>query len=114
MIALVLMMPLLCIYSDLVGILGGAFVGVGMYDIPLAQYYEQTLSALNLTHFSIGIIKSAVFAILIAISGCFHGMRADRSSSAVGYAATRSVVVGIVLIVVIDGIFAVITSVLKI
>jgi phospholipid/cholesterol/gamma-HCH transport system permease protein len=114
MIALVLMMPLLCIYSDLVGILGGAFVGVGMYDIPLAQYYEQTRSALNLTHFSIGIIKSAAFAILIAISGCFHGMRADRSASAVGYAATRSVVVGIVLIVVIDGIFAVITSVLKI
>jgi len=114
MIALILMMPLLCVYADIVGIMGGAFVGVGMYDIPLAQYYEQTRISLKLTHFYIGIIKSAVFAILIAISGCFHGMHVDRSASAVGYAATRAVVVGIVLIVITDGIFAVITSILKI
>jgi phospholipid/cholesterol/gamma-HCH transport system permease protein len=110
MLALVLMMPLLCIYADIVGIMGGAFVGVGMFDIPWSQYYEQTRSAVHLTHFSIGVIKSVAFAILIAISGCFHGMRTDRSASAVGYAATRSVVVGIVLIVVADGIFAVVTS----
>ena len=114
MLALILMMPLLCVYADIVGIMGGAFVGVGMYDISLSQYFEQTRSALNLTHFSIGVIKSIAFAILIAISGCFHGMRADRSASAVGYAATRAVVTGIVLIVVTDGIFAVITSVLGI
>jgi phospholipid/cholesterol/gamma-HCH transport system permease protein len=114
MIALIMMMPLLCIYADIVGIMGGAFVGVGMYDIPFAQYYEQTRISLKLTHFYIGIIKSAVFAILIAISGCFHGMHVDRSASAVGYAATRAVVVGIVLIVITDGIFAVITSILKI
>ncbi len=114
MLALILMMPLLCVYADIVGIMGGAFVGVGMYDISLSQYFEQTRSVLNLTHFSIGVIKSIAFAILIAISGCFHGMRADRSASAVGYAATRAVVAGIVLIVVTDGIFAVITSVLGI
>jgi phospholipid/cholesterol/gamma-HCH transport system permease protein len=113
-LALVLMMPLLCVYADIVGILGGAFVGVGMYDIPLVQYYEQTRASLSITHFSIGVIKSIVFAILVATSGCFHGMRSDRSASAVGYAATRSVVVGIVLIVVADGIFAVITSFLGI
>jgi phospholipid/cholesterol/gamma-HCH transport system permease protein len=113
-LALILMMPLLCIYADMVGILGGAFVGVGMSDIPAAQYYEQTRSAVHLTQFSIGVIKSMIFAILIALSGCFHGMHSDRSASAVGYAATRAVVVGIVLIVVADGIFAVITSILKI
>jgi phospholipid/cholesterol/gamma-HCH transport system permease protein len=114
MIALILMMPLLCVYADIVGIMGGAFVGVGMYDIPLAQYFEQTRISLKLTHFYIGIIKSVIFAILIAISGCFHGMHVDRSASAVGYAATRAVVVGIVLIVITDGIFAIITSILKI
>jgi len=114
MIALVLMMPLLCVYADVVGILGGAFVGVGMYDISINQYYEQTKLALKLNHLYIGIIKSAVFAVLIAISGCFHGMHVDRSASAVGYAATRAVVVGIVLIVITDGIFAVITSILKV
>ena len=69
---------------------------------------------MKLTHFYIGIIKSVIFAILIAISGCFHGMHVDRSASAVGYAATRAVVVGIVLIVITDGIFAIITSILKI
>ncbi len=114
MIALVLMMPLLCVYADIVGILGGAFVGVGMYDISINQYYEQTRLALKLNHLYIGIIKSAVFAVLIAISGCFHGMHVDRSASAVGYAATRAVVVGIVLIVITDGIFAVVTSIMKI
>ncbi len=113
-IALVLMMPLLCIYADIVGILGGAFVGVGMYDISLNQYYEQTRLALKLNHLYIGIIKSAIFAVIIAMSGCFHGMHVDRSASAVGYAATRAVVVGIVLIVITDGIIAVITSILKI
>ncbi len=113
-IALVLMMPLLCVYADIVGILGGAFVGVGMYDISLNQYFEQTQIAVKFTQFSIGIIKSVAFAVLIAISGCFHGMHVDRSASAVGYAATRAVVVGIVLIVITDGIFAVITSILKI
>jgi phospholipid/cholesterol/gamma-HCH transport system permease protein len=113
-IALVLMMPLLCVYADIVGILGGAFVGVGMYDISLNQYYEQTRLALKLNHLYIGIIKSAIFAVIIAMSGCFHGMHVDRSASAVGYAATRAVVVGIVLIVITDGIIAVITSILKI
>lgn len=114
MIALVIMMPLLTVYADLVGIVGGAMVGVGMFDLSAAQYWEQTQRALNLNHFTIGIAKSVVFAVLIAASGCFHGMHSDRSASAVGYAATRAVVVGIVLIVVTDGIFAVITSTLGI
>jgi len=114
MLALVLMMPLLTVYADLVGILGGAMVGVGMFDLSSQQYWEQTVKAVNLNHFTIGVAKSAVFAVLIAASGCFHGMHSERSASAVGYAATRAVVVGIVLIVVTDGIFAVITSTLGI
>ncbi|HON94495.1 MAG TPA: ABC transporter permease [Deltaproteobacteria bacterium] len=114
MLALILMMPLLTVYADLVGILGGALVGVGMFDLSTAQYWEQTVKALNLNQFAIGVSKSAVFAVLIAASGCFHGMHSERSASAVGYAATRAVVVGIVLIVVTDGIFAIITSTLGI
>jgi len=113
-IALVLMMPLLCIYSDVVGILGGALISIGMFDLPVIQYYEQTVHALSLTHLSIGIIKSAIFAALIAISGCFYGMHCGRSASAVGDAATSSVVTGIVLIVLADGIAAVITNALGI
>jgi phospholipid/cholesterol/gamma-HCH transport system permease protein len=114
MSALILMMPFLCVYADFIGILGGAFVGVGMADIPLSQYFEQTRVAVHLRHFVIGVVKSVVFAVIIAVSGCYQGMHSDRSASAVGYAATRSVVIGIVLIVVTDGIFAVVTSFLRV
>jgi phospholipid/cholesterol/gamma-HCH transport system permease protein len=114
MLALVIMMPLLCVYADVMGILGGGIVGVGLAGITTAQYYGESVSALSLTEFTIGVVKSIVYAVLIALSGCFYGIRASRSAMAVGYAATRAVVTGIVLIVVADGIFAVITNMLNI
>ncbi len=114
MLALIVMMPLLTLYADLLGILGGAIVGVFMLDLSPLQYYEQTRLALNLTHFSIGIAKSMVFGIIIAVSGCLRGMESGRSASAVGNAATSAVVTSILFIVGADGLFAVITNVLKI
>ena len=86
MLALVLMMPLLCIYADLMGILGGALVGIGMLDISAVEYYNQTKASLNLTHFGVGVFKSAVFGVLVAIAGCLRGMQCGRSSSAVAAA----------------------------
>jgi phospholipid/cholesterol/gamma-HCH transport system permease protein len=109
-LALALMMPLLCIYADLMGILGGGIVGVGLYGIPAGQYYTQTVAAVTVTDVAVGVAKSVVFALIIALSGCYYGMRAGRSASAVGSAATRSVVTGIVLVVMADGLFAVITT----
>src|SRR5437870_12815267 len=100
MLALMLMVPLLCIYADLVGILGGAVVGVGMLNLGAAQYYEQTLSALHLLDFIVGLIKGTVFGILIAMAGCLRGMQCGRSASEVGAAATSAVVTGIVWIIV--------------
>ena len=114
MLALIVMMPLLCLYSDLVGILGGFVVGTGMFDISFTQYMEQTRASLNLTHFSIGVFKSAVFGVVVAIAGCLRGMESGRSASAVGDAATSAVVTSIVLIIVLDGIFAVVTNILGI
>ncbi len=114
MIALIVMMPLLCLYANLVGILGGFVVGTGMFDISFTQYMEQTRLALNLTHFGIGIFKSMIFGILVAIAGCLQGMECGRSASAVGDAATSAVVTSIVLIVVTDGFFAVITNIIGI
>jgi phospholipid/cholesterol/gamma-HCH transport system permease protein len=114
MLALIVMMPLLCLYSDLVGILGGFVVGTGMFDISFTQYMEQTSASLNLTHFSIGVFKSAVFGVVVAIAGCLRGMESGRSASAVGDAATSAVVTSIVLIIVLDGIFAVVSNVLGI
>ena len=114
MLALVIMMPLLCLYADLVGILGGVVVGVSMLDLSFTQYFNQTQAALDLTNFGIGIFKSIIYGVLIALSGCLRGIECGRSASAVGVAATSAVVTAIVAIIVSDGIFAVITNMLGI
>lgn len=101
-LALVLMVPLLCLYADLLGILGGALVAVSSFDLGLAQYYDQTRAALDLQQFALGLFKAAVFGILIALAGCLRGMQCGRSASAVGAAATSAVVTGIVWIIVFD------------
>jgi phospholipid/cholesterol/gamma-HCH transport system permease protein len=108
MLALVLMLPLLCLYADLMGILGGGIIGVGMLDISPMQYFNETLSALNLTQFLAGLIKAAVFGVLVALSGCLRGMQCGRSASAVGDAATSAVVTAIVSIIVSDAILTVV------
>ncbi|MGD2037849.1 MAG: ABC transporter permease, partial [Desulfobacterales bacterium] len=69
MLALILMMPLLCIYADLMGILGGFIVGVSMLDISSTQYINQTIKAMNLYHFFIGIVHAIVFGVLVALAG---------------------------------------------
>jgi len=114
MIALILMMPLLCIYADLMGILGGALVGIGMLKLTVAEYVNQTVNGVGLTDFAVGIAKSSVFGVLVAIAGCLRGIQCGRSASAVGLAATSAVVTGIVFIISTDGIFAVLTNVLGI
>jgi phospholipid/cholesterol/gamma-HCH transport system permease protein len=114
MIALVLMMPLLCIYADFMGILGGLLVGIGMLDLSFMEYLNETREALTLTHFSVGIFKGVVFGVLVALSGCLRGMQCGRSSSAVGLAATSAVVTAIVAIIMCDGLFAIITNTLGI
>jgi phospholipid/cholesterol/gamma-HCH transport system permease protein len=113
-IALVLMMPLLCLYADLVGVLGGAAVGTGMLDISWTTYLEETRNAVTLGHLFGGVFKSTVYGVLIALSGCLRGLQCGKSSSAVGDAATSAVVTGIVAIVTACGIFAVVFYVLGI
>jgi len=113
-IALVLMMPLLCLYSDFVGILGGAAIGVGMLDLSWTTYFRETTNAINLTGLFGGVFKSSVYGVLIALSGCLRGIQCGSSSSAVGDAATSAVVTGIVAIVTACGIFAVVFYVLGI
>jgi phospholipid/cholesterol/gamma-HCH transport system permease protein len=114
MLALMLMVPLLCIYADLVGILGGAVVGVSMLNLGAAQYYQQTLSALQLFDFVVGLIKGTVFGILVALAGCLRGMQCGRSAAAVGAAATSAVVTGIVWIIVSDAVLTVMYDILGI
>ena len=113
-LALILMMPLLCLYSDFLGVLGGATVGLGMLDLSWTVYMRQTANAITLIDVFGGVFKSSVYGILIALSGCLRGMQCGNSSSAVGDAATSAVVTGIVAIVVACGTFAVVFYVLGI
>src|SRR5262245_44580227 len=99
MLALIVMMPLLTVYADILAILGGAFVGVTMLDLKLVEYFDRTSHAWNLlTNFSLGIVKGSVFGVLVALSGCLRGMQCERSAAAVGLATTSAVVTAIVLI----------------
>lgn len=111
-LALVLMMPLLCLYADFMGIVGGAVIGVTLVDVPFLEYWHQTVRSLSLTHLAIGLVKAGVFGALVAVAGCLRGMEAGRSAAAVGMATTSAVVTAIVLIITVDGIFAVVLDLL--
>lgn len=112
MVALLVMMPLLTLYSDFVGMAGGAVVGVGMLDITPEQYLSHTMAAVSLTNFTIGIVKGSVFGVLIAVAGCLRGMQCGSDSAAVGSATTSAVVTSIVLIIVTDALFTVLCNLL--
>ncbi len=99
-LALTLMLPLLTIYADLMGIIGGSFVGVFLFDITPMQYFIQTRDSVALNHFWVGLAKSGVYGVIVALAGCLRGMQCGRSAMAVGGAATSAVVTGIVWIVV--------------
>jgi phospholipid/cholesterol/gamma-HCH transport system permease protein len=114
MLALAIMMPLLCLYSDLMGILGGMVVGVFMLDLNIAQYFHETALNMELTYFWVGLFHSFVFGILIALAGCLRGMQCGRSASEVGQAATSAVVTGIVSIVLATAIITFVCQVLGI
>ncbi|MCK9172332.1 MAG: ABC transporter permease [Desulfuromonas thiophila] len=110
MLALILMLPLLCLYADLLGMAGGLLVAGGLLDLPLNQYLHQTLAALSLNHFLLGLGKSVVFGVIVALAGCLRGLQCGRSAAAVGDAATSAVVSAIVAIIVCDGLFAVLAD----
>ncbi|MGR8930690.1 MAG: MlaE family ABC transporter permease [Gammaproteobacteria bacterium] len=110
MLALILMMPLLTLYADFMGILGGALVSTGSFGVSLIQYYNEIKKAVDLDDLMIGVFKSVVFAVLIAIAGCMRGMECGRSASAVGDAATAAVVDSIVYIVISDSIITLICN----
>lgn len=111
--ALVLMMPLLTIYSNVFGILGGMLVGAAV-GIPPALFWAEMLTIVDLTQASLGVIKSVFFGATIAIAGCYQGMKSGGSSAAVGKATTRAVVASITAIIILDSVFAVIFTILKI
>jgi phospholipid/cholesterol/gamma-HCH transport system permease protein len=113
-IAMMLMIPLLCLYADCMGILGGAFVSATMLHISVPTYLRETARAITLTDIWGGVFKSVVYGVIIAVSGCLRGLQSGNSSSAVGDAATQAVVTAIIYIVVACGIFAFLFNILGI
>jgi phospholipid/cholesterol/gamma-HCH transport system permease protein len=114
MVALAVMMPLLCLYADFMGVLGGLIVGVTILDLNFIVYYNQTIDAVRLNDMWVGLFMSAVFGILIAVTGCLRGLQCERSAAAVGKATTSAVVTGIVSIVIATAIITFICNILGI
>jgi len=113
-VALSLMMPLLTVFANIVGMLGGLLIGTSMLDISAIAYYNQTTGAVGIHDWAVGLVKAVLFGAVVAIVGCWRGMRCRRSAAAVGAVATSAVVLCIVLIIVIDATATVICTTLKI
>lgn len=114
MLALIVMMPFLCVYADIGGMLGGAIVSAGALDISFWQFFEQLRRAVSLGDIAIGVAKSVVFGVMIALAGCFQGIMCGRSASSVGLATTTAVVSSIVCLVIGDAVFAVVCNIIGI
>ena len=100
MLALMLMVPLLTLYAGFVGMLAGMLVSATIFDIGMFEYYTETLRALELKHFLVGLSKGSVYGAMVAYAGCLRGMQCGRSAESVGEAATSAVVTGILLITI--------------
>jgi phospholipid/cholesterol/gamma-HCH transport system permease protein len=114
MLALALMMPLLCLYANLMGILGGMVVAVWILHIGFIQYYNETAAAVGLWNLGIGLFSGFVFGVIVALAGCMRGMQCGRSASAVGDAATSAVVTAIVGIIASTAVITVLCNILGI
>ena len=109
-LALIFVMPLLCLYADLMGIMGGALVTVNFFEVSLVEYLHRTVNSIHIPDLSVGVFKCTVFGVLIALSGCMRGMQCGRSASDVGDATTSAVVTGIVFIVIADSLMTIICN----
>ena len=114
MLALAVMMPLLSLYANVMGILGGAVVTFTLPDINIVQYFDQLFEAVRIWDLWIGLFSSVIFGVIVAVAGCMRGMQCGRSASAVGDAATSAVVTAIVGIIINTAIITIMTNVLGI
>jgi phospholipid/cholesterol/gamma-HCH transport system permease protein len=106
-IGLVIALPLLTVIADLVGLGGGAVLCRFLLDMPLNQYFGRVIDAISGTTFWVGVLKAPVFALLIAIAGCYHGMQVRSSARELGRLVTVAVVQAIFYVILADALFAV-------
>ena len=109
-LALILVMPLLTFYADVLGLVGGAVMATLALNITFEQFANQLQNAVGIGHFFVGMVKAPLFAFIIAVVGCFEGMQVAQSAESVGLRTTKSVVVSIFLIIVVDALLSVFFS----
>lgn len=104
----ILVMPILTLYADIVSILA-SMITMLAYGIPFINFYNGMIAAVGLEDIASGLIKATMFGVVVSAVGCLRGMQTGTGAAAVGISATRAVVSSIVMIVLVDGIFAVIS-----
>ena len=114
LLALAVMTPLLTLYANALGILGGMVVAYGLLAISPTAYWVEMLTIVDLSDVASGVIKASAFGLIIGLAGCLRGLQAERSAAGVGRAATSAVVTAILMMVIADAIFAVVFDVLDI
>jgi phospholipid/cholesterol/gamma-HCH transport system permease protein len=110
LLAMMIAMPLLTVFGDIAGVLGGFTVGTTVLDIPLAAYWERTTDVLAISTFLVGLSKSFVFGILITLAGCYCGSCISDDAQGVGRGATNAVVTSIFLVVIFDTVITLLYS----
>jgi phospholipid/cholesterol/gamma-HCH transport system permease protein len=106
-IALVLTLPLLTFFSDLMGLAGGAAIALAQLGVSPAQYFSRLPQVIDLSDLFVGLVKAPVFAFLIAIVSCMHGLRVSGSAESIGRETTRAVVKSIFLVIALDAFFSI-------
>lgn len=112
LVALVIVLPLLTVFADILGVFGGMLMASTQLDVGFIEFLDRFVKAVSPTSFMIGVGKAPVFAAIIAIVGCFQGFMTKGGADSVGRQTTRSVVQSIFLVIVADALFSIAFSVL--
>ena len=111
-LALVVALPLLTVFADATGVLGGMLMAQGRLGVGYAEFMERLVKAVSVTDYLVGVLKAPVFACVIVVVGCYQGFRTQGGADGVGAQTTRSVVQSIFLVIVADALFSVAFSAL--
>jgi len=110
LLAMLIAMPILTVFSDAAGIFGGLAVGVTFMNIPITAYVERTFNVLDEITFLLGVLKCSVFSVLITLAGCYCGFQAEGDAQGVGRGATKAVVLSIFLVIIADAVMTLLYS----
>src|SRR5204863_9144398 len=100
-------LPLLTFFADVMGLLGGAMISESLLHVAPLQYFERVRQAVDKSDLFVGLIKAPIFAFIIGVIGCMHGLRVRGSAESVGQETTRAVVKSIFLVIVLDALFSI-------